>query len=155
MLSLYKNSVGQDVAQPTTEAKLIIKSLNMEQKINSVTSAETNDEVSANVEVSTSSPNNAKPNVGCSASHSDTGMTLKDDGNIFYCLDCWKKWRYKIFDKKPDTIESLDVEIDAEFMAIKFNMSRGKSNPKTKQELIKMMDDYNTHLGYVCYDYKS
>ena len=36
----------------------------MEQKINSVTSAETNDEVSATVEVSTSSPNNAKPNVG-------------------------------------------------------------------------------------------
>lgn len=33
----------------------------MEQKINSVSSAETNDEVSANAEVSTSSPNNAKP----------------------------------------------------------------------------------------------
>jgi len=37
----------------------------MEQKINSVSSAETNDEFSANVEVSTSSPNNAKPNVSC------------------------------------------------------------------------------------------
>lgn len=35
----------------------------MGQKINSVSSAETNDEVSDNVEVSTSSPNNAKPNV--------------------------------------------------------------------------------------------
>ena len=38
----------------------------MEQKINSVPSAETNDEVSANVEVSSVSPNNAKPNVGSS-----------------------------------------------------------------------------------------
>lgn len=37
----------------------------MEQKNNSVSSAETNDEVSTNVEVQTSSPNNAKPNVGC------------------------------------------------------------------------------------------
>ena len=41
----------------------------MEQNINSVTSAETNDEVSANVEVSTSSPNNAKPNVIGSCRH--------------------------------------------------------------------------------------
>lgn len=35
----------------------------MEQKLNSVSSAETNDEVSANVDVTTSSPNNAKPHV--------------------------------------------------------------------------------------------
>lgn len=36
----------------------------MEQKNNSVTSAGTNDEISTTVEVSTSSLNNAKPNVG-------------------------------------------------------------------------------------------
>ena len=35
----------------------------MNKKINSVPSAETNEEVSANVQVTTSSPNNAKPNV--------------------------------------------------------------------------------------------
>jgi hypothetical protein len=37
----------------------------MNQKINSVSSAETNDELRTKVEVSTSSPNNAKPNVAC------------------------------------------------------------------------------------------
>jgi hypothetical protein len=36
----------------------------MEQKNNSVSSAETKDELSANAEVTTSSPNNAKPYVG-------------------------------------------------------------------------------------------
>ncbi len=36
----------------------------MEQEINSVTSAETNDDNSAIADVTTSSPNNAKPNVG-------------------------------------------------------------------------------------------
>jgi len=48
----------------------------MEQKINSVSSAGTNDEASANVDVSTSSPNNAKPNVGSSAL---TPYELQDD----------------------------------------------------------------------------
>ena len=48
----------------------------MELKINSVSSAETKDEVSANVEVSTSSPNNAKPNVGGSFCRTD-----KDNNN--------------------------------------------------------------------------
>jgi len=49
----------------------------MEQKNNSVSSAETNDEVSANVEVSTSSPNNAKPNVGGSFCPQDNDTEIK------------------------------------------------------------------------------
>jgi hypothetical protein len=36
----------------------------MEQKLNSVTSAETKDDSSTIADVTTSSPNNAKPNVG-------------------------------------------------------------------------------------------
>jgi hypothetical protein len=51
----------------------------MEQKNNSVSSAGTNDEVSTNVEVSTSSPNNAKPNVGSSA----LSISSKFDVNVF------------------------------------------------------------------------
>lgn len=39
----------------------------MEQKLNSVTSAETNDDSSTIADVTTSSPNNAKPNVSGSA----------------------------------------------------------------------------------------
>lgn len=39
----------------------------MEQKLNSVTSAETKDDSSTKADVTTSSPNNAKPNVGRSA----------------------------------------------------------------------------------------
>jgi hypothetical protein len=50
--------------KPGTKAKLIIKSLKMEQKNNSVSSAETKDEVITKVEANSSSPNNAKPNVG-------------------------------------------------------------------------------------------
>ena len=37
----------------------------MNEKLNSVPSAETKDEVSANVEASSVCPNNAKPNVAC------------------------------------------------------------------------------------------
>ncbi len=40
----------------------------MNKKMNSIPSAETNDEVSANVEASSVSPNITKPNVGCSFS---------------------------------------------------------------------------------------
>ena len=49
----------------------------MKQKINSVSSAETNDEVGANVQVTTSSPNNAKPNVGGRFCPKDTTQNFK------------------------------------------------------------------------------
>jgi hypothetical protein len=49
----------------------------MEQKINSVSSAGTTADSSTNVEVSTSSPNNATPNVGSSFCPQDTTQNKK------------------------------------------------------------------------------
>jgi hypothetical protein len=54
----------------------------MEQKNNSVTSAETKDEVSANVDAATSSPNNAKPNVGRCCCQISCNITAK--WSIYY-----------------------------------------------------------------------
>ena len=51
----------------------------MNKKINSVPSAETKDEVSANVEVTTSSPNNAKPHVVCSLNLSKPYEQIKKE----------------------------------------------------------------------------
>lgn len=51
----------------------------MRQKNNSVLSAETKDEVSANVEVTTSSPNNANPYIG----NSDLSVSSKFDVELF------------------------------------------------------------------------
>jgi hypothetical protein len=57
--------VGElEFRQPITEVKLLIKSLKFIQMSNRIPSAGTNVESSTNVEVSTSSPNDAKPDVG-------------------------------------------------------------------------------------------
>ena len=49
---------------PTTKAKLLIKSLKFIQMQNSITNEETAADSSTTAELNSSSPNNAKPNVG-------------------------------------------------------------------------------------------
>ena len=54
----------------------------MNKKLNSVPSAETKDEVSAIVDVTTSSPNNAKPNVVCSSLSDPLKQVLNSLNNL-------------------------------------------------------------------------
>jgi hypothetical protein len=93
----------------------------MNQKNNSVSSAKTNDEVSTKVEVSTSSPNNAKPNVGRSfsleqykkmaesfnkMSFRDKILTLQKNNDILTLASDYNWWGVKVKDKEIQ--EELD-----------------------------------------------
>jgi hypothetical protein len=105
----------------------------MNQKMNSVPSAETNDEVSTNTEVSMSSPNNAKPNVGgsfcltdyCKCNHCNKNVSPSQCQQIeqilysdnketvigFHCFECAEWITY------PKHIEIKHIEQIMRFRA--------------------------------------
>ena len=75
----------------------------MEQKLNSVSSAETNDEVSANVDVTTSSPNNAKPHVVGSLTEIFNPIEIKiTSGKPTYYLSVLEKLEHSNFENEDD-----------------------------------------------------